>query len=285
MTANGAYQAENTIRMRRSVRTYADRQLDPATLGLLRRYIDGLTNPFGADVKIGILQKQMGDGERKLGTYGLIKGASTFLCLMVAPGERAFLGAGYAFEDLLLYATHLGLGTVWLAATFSRPDFVSELDLPDGFHFPAISPVGYTREKRFVERIMRNAIGSDRRKPWREIFFDGDFDTPLTVAGAGEYATPLEMLRLAPSAVNAQPWRVVKIADTFHFYVSLKNNASLSDVNIKHLDMGIAICHFVKTLGAAGRACEISFTPPRVVAPASCRYVASLTVGAAGVLT
>ena len=35
------------------------------------------------------------------------------------------------------------------------------------------------------------------------------FAEPLTEEEAGDYQFPLEMLRLAPSAVNKQPWRVV----------------------------------------------------------------------------
>ena len=35
---------------------------------------------------------------------------------------------------------------------------------------------------------------------------------------AGDYARPLEMVRLAPAATNAQPWRVRKARDVYHFY-------------------------------------------------------------------
>ena len=71
-------------------------------------------------------QKLNADGER-LGTYGIIKGASTFLGVSIPDTKLAPLAAGYEFENLILLATHMGLGTVWLAATFNRESFALSL--------------------------------------------------------------------------------------------------------------------------------------------------------------
>ena len=77
----------------------------------------------------------------------------------------------------------------------------------------------------------------NKRKPYSELFFNRDFNTPLTENDAKEYLEPLEMLRIAPSAVNKQPWRVVKEDDKIHFYLASTNN-------LNRVDMGIALCHF-----------------------------------------
>ena len=61
--------------------------------------------------------------------------------------------------------------------------------------------------------------GSDGRLAWERLFFDQAFGTPLTREAAGEYATPLEMVRLGPSASNKQPWRIVREGGAWHFYV------------------------------------------------------------------
>ena len=103
----------------------------------------------------------------------------------------------------------MGLGTCWMAGTFNRSQFESAMDIADDELFPIISPIGYPAEKTgFINGVFRKASGSDRRKDWSELFFDGAFETPLTKAQAGDYAFPLEMLRLAPSAANLQPWQV-----------------------------------------------------------------------------
>ena len=67
--------------------------------------------------------------DEKLGTCGVIKGASTFLGVSIPDTELAPLAAGYEFENLILAATHMGLGTVWMAATFNRDSFASVMKI------------------------------------------------------------------------------------------------------------------------------------------------------------
>ncbi len=78
-----------------------------------------------------------------------------------------------------------------------------------------------------------------------ELFFDGAFDTPLTKEKAESLAIPLEMIRLAPSAVNKQPWRVVVVDNTVHFYLKRSKGFSKEGkLDMQMIDMGIALCHF-----------------------------------------
>jgi hypothetical protein len=94
---------------------------------------------------------------------------------------------------------------------------------------------------------MRKVMKSDKRKPWDEIFFQDSFGSPLSRKDANEYVSPLEMLRLAPSATNAQPWRVVKKQGSYHFFEIHKGNASEDEKMIKKVDLGIALSHFHQT--------------------------------------
>ena len=60
------------------------------------------------------------------------------------------------------------------------------------------------------------------------------------------------MVRLAPSAGNHQPWRIVRENDDFHFYLqrnkSLKPGSPLNRLlgmaDLQRVDLGIAMCHF-----------------------------------------
>ena len=94
---------------------------------------------------------------------------------------------------------------------------------------------------------MRKTMKSDKRKPWEEIFFMDSFGNALSRKDADEYAVPLEMLRLAPSATNAQPWRVIKKHDSYHFFETHNGNAGEDDKMIKKVDLGIALSHFHQT--------------------------------------
>ena len=77
------------------------------------------------------------------------------------------------------------------------------------------------------------------------------------------YSTALEMLRLAPSASNKQPWRIVRQSGRWHFclartagYRAGLGEKLLKLEDIQRVDMGIAMCHFelaLQSLGSSGR--------------------------------
>lgn len=234
-----------TIQKRHSVRTYENKPLLPQDRDALLECMKQLDNPFGAPVHTYIIDRKLNAEGEKLGTYGVIKGASTFLGVSIPNMKLAPLAAGYEFENLILLATHRGLGTVWLAATFKRDGFVSAMKIPRDELLLAISPVGYPAAKRsLTETLMRSAMKSSSRKVWKEVFYQADFHTPLTEDLAGDYAQPLEMVRLAPSAKNVQPWRVRKTQNAYHFYVDYKSGLSKEEEIIKQVDLGIALSHF-----------------------------------------
>lgn len=245
-----------TIQKRHSVRTYESKPLLPQDREALLTCMKQLDNPFGAPVHTYLIDQKLNEYGEKLGTYGVIKGASTFLGISVPNTEFAPMAAGYEFENLILFATHLGLGTVWLAATFDRDGFASAMKIAKDELFLAISPVGYPAAKRsLTENLMRSAMKSSSRKEWKELFYQADFHTPLTKEMAGTYAQPLEMVRLAPSAKNVQPWRARKTENAYHFYVDYKPGLSKAEETIKQVDLGIALSHFHQTaleLGLTG---------------------------------
>ena len=242
---NVDFPVEKTVMARSSVRTYENRVLSTNEKDQLNAYIDNLTNPFSIDVTFRLLEKTVSADGEKLGTYGVIKGAENYIGASVADKELALEALGYSFENLILYATSLGLGTCWLGGTFNRGGFAAAMNLKEGDLFPCISPVGYpTGKKRPLESVMRWAAKSGQRKEWNELFFKQEFSQPLTKIEAGEFAFPLEMVRLAPSAVNKQPWRIVQDKDTYHFYLTRTLKKDNEKIDLQRVDIGIAACHF-----------------------------------------
>lgn len=244
---------KETIKRRVSIRSYEERSLTKEDKSKLMDFNASLTNPFGVDVKVQYISKDKGAEDVQLGTYGTIRGAKDFLAITVKDQPYAMEAVGYQFENLVLYATDMGLGTVWLAGTFNRKDFKNVIEISDEDLFPCICPVGYPGQKRsFIEKITRASLGSKKRKEWDKIFFLDDFSKSLTKEDAGRYTDALDMLRLAPSATNAQPWAVVKEGDKFHFFCNYKNSINNDVKKIKHLDLGIALSHFHQTAMSDG---------------------------------
>jgi nitroreductase len=240
------FDVEKTVRERVSVRTYREGKVSAAEKEKINVFIDQIVNPFQIPVSFRILEKEASAKGEKLGTYGVIKGASNFICATVKEAPLALEALGYSFEKLILYVTSLGLGTCWLGGTFDKSGFAAAMEVKENELFPVVSPLGIPfGKKRTMESITRWAIKADKRKEWQELFFQQDFSHPLDQAEAGEYVLPLKMLQLAPSAANKQPWRVVKQDNIYHFYeMRTIDKEGKHRIDIQKVDMGIAACHF-----------------------------------------
>ena len=142
---------------------------------------------------------------------------------------------------------------------------------------PCMSPLGYPARKMSIrESMMRKGVKADSRKPFETMFFDGAFDVPLTPEKAGSLAHPLEMVRLAPSAVNKQPWQAVRKGDAIHFYLKHgKGFVSEAAGDMQKIDMGIALCHFALAAAEDGLSIEFRVSDPGIAAEPDTEYIAS----------
>lgn len=244
------------IEKRCSWRKYSAREIPGPVKGQIMEQIAlPHKGPLGNRVRFGWVDADFGaqNGSVKLGTYGFIAGARHFIAGAVKPGPGALADYGYLMEQLILFLTGLDLATCWLGGTFKRGQFAGPLDISDDEIIPAVTPVGYPSRKRGLrDRVLRTLAGSQKRKPWDELFFCDDFATTLTPARAGQFQLPLEMLRLAPSASNRQPWRVLLQGNRIHLFLERTPNYDkiVKTVDLQRIDMGIAMCHFGLTAAA-----------------------------------
>ncbi|MDE6483867.1 MAG: hypothetical protein K2L14_00520 [Duncaniella sp.] len=225
------------MKERRSVRTFDGEGITPRQEAELEQAIAASVTPFGGRVSIKIKKFNLKEGY-KPGTYGMIKGAEAFFMVGTGADEASALSAGYRFEQVVLRAWQLGLGTCWIAATFKGSDFEKDVTWPEGEILKVVSPVGKAAKISLMEKIARFAVGSKNRKPFDDLFFYKDFSS--AVAPDNQFREALEMLRLAPSSTNSQPWRALVEGDAVHFYYKPKSRLAV-------LDTGIGLCHFRET--------------------------------------
>jgi nitroreductase len=254
------------IRQRYSCRTYLARPIDRQ---LQARLADDAADlgpgPFGGRARFVLAASDGADFQalRRLGTYGFIKGATGFIIGATGDGEETLEDFGWLMERLVLMATDLGLGTCWLGGTFTKGSFARKISARPGELIPAVVSIGYAaRKRRAVERLIRGGAQGDRRLSWEQLFFAENFDAALPRQASGPYAFSLEMVRLAPSASNKQPWRVLRQGRSWHFYLRRTPgyregllNRMFTQADLQRIDMGIAMCHFELTareLGLAG---------------------------------
>lgn len=283
------------IAQRYSCRTYDGRPIARETRQKLEAFLASQTaGRLGTPLRMALLAASEGerDALRGLGTYGIIRGPTGFLVGAVGQGPKNMEEFGYALEHAVLLATDLGLGTCWLGGTFTRGSFAARLELRagDSMHageaMPAVVSVGYIADKRsLVDSLMRRGARSATRLPWERLFFDGRFGVPLAREQAGAYAAPLEMLRLAPSASNKQPWRVVRDGSAspqlrrdahdaaWHLYLQRTPGygqirvGALRVGDLQRVDVGIAMCHWELTAQESGLQGEWAFQEPAVEKP------------------
>lgn len=265
---------EKAVRERRSVRTYDDAPLSHEDRLAVAGLLDERGNPFGVPVEFRVLDAQ---------AHGLkspaIVGERAYVAAKVARVPLCELAYGYEFERFCLGATSAGLGTVMLAASLNRDAFERAMEVAEGEVMPLASPVGRPARRQSIrEAAMRKAIGADKRLPFGEVFFAGTYGEALDPGAAGDLQRLLEAVRLAPSAANKQPWRVVVDGGSAHFYElhSIKENA-LGDV--QRIDMGIAFAHFHLVAAELGMSVAFDEADPGLLVPEGVEYVMTCPVG------
>ena len=255
------------MKERRSVRTFDGNGLTDAQKEILKKAVDDSYTFFGGNLTIRLKDFDL-KGDYKPSTYGMINGAEYFFLLGIGSDEASALTAGFQFEQVVLEAWRNGLGCCWIAATFKGSDFDNGQNWPDGEELKIICPVGVAVKPSVKEKFTRMPLGSKNRKPFDKLFFIDDFQHP--VPPENRYYEALEMLRLAPSSTNSQPWRALVAGDTVHFYYKPKSEASV-------LDTGIGICHFYETEKFYGRAGSFAKVDNAPTPPEDWRYLVSYT--------
>jgi nitroreductase len=255
------------IRQRFSCRSYLNVPIEEGKRRALAGFAAGRrSGPLGTPLRFALVAATDEDSRalRGLGTYGFIRSPMGFIVGAMGAGEKNLEDYGYLLEEIVLYATDLGLGTCWLGGSYTRSSFARRIGAAAGEAVPAVVSTGHPADRSDIRNDpIRRRIGATSRLPWGELFFRERFGRPLSPEEAGAYAEPLEMVRLGPSASNKQPWRIVREGAAWHFYLQRTRgypprlgSQLLGLADLQRIDMGIAMSHFALTaaeLGLAGR--------------------------------
>jgi hypothetical protein len=172
-------------------------------------------------------------------SYGKIKGAQALIAF-IGDIDDSYVNEkiGYTGEGIVLEATAMGLGTCWVGGSmfFRRGLAESIVGAGKTERVFAVTPVGYAVSEFSLGERVQTAFGMfHRRKPLAE-----------SISGLDEKQWPdwirsaLEAARIAPSAVNRQPWRFYVEPNS----ITISVDSSLLEWGIsKRMDCGIAMLH------------------------------------------
>jgi hypothetical protein len=226
------------IPLRRSRRRYDSIPLEQGQLAQLQT-VCGEFRPY-PQARAELITKSPDEVLRGIvASYGKVKGAQALIAF-IGDTDDTYVNEkiGYTGEGIMLEATAMGLGTCWVGGSmfFRRGLAESIVGAGKNERVFAVTPVGYAAKEFSREERVQTVFGMfHRRKPLAEM-----------VSGLDEKEWPdwikaaLEAARLAPSAVNRQPWR-------FHVEpngITVSVDSSLVEWGIsKRLDCGIAMLH------------------------------------------
>jgi len=172
-----------------------------------------------------------------VGGYGKVSGAPAFIAFigdMRAPSVQEEVG--YTGEGIILEATALRLNTCWVGGFFRPENVASLVEIRDKERVLAVTPVGYaSRFKSLAERLMTGFGFTHRRLSLSKLVSGGRVDN------LPEWAkVSIEAARLAPSAINRQPWGFD--VDSNGITVFVRTSGPEFSIS-KRLDCGIAMLH------------------------------------------
>lgn len=257
------------IRTRRSVRTFDSRPLSPEDREKIASHVKSIRNPYNIPVEFVLL-----DADEHGLSSPVITGATLYIAGKIADVPHSEEAFGYSFEDMVIYAWSLGVGTTWIAGTLDRAIFDKAAGTKDGEIMYCVSPLGYPAEKLSdMEAKFRVMLHADERKTEEELFFDKNFGTPLGHVD-GKIAEALEAVRWSPSATNRQPCRIIRDGNAFHFFeVRAKELAGHGAWDVQKIDMGIALQHFMSIAGGT-----LTVSKPGMSLPDNTEYTATVTL-------
>ena len=211
---------QKMIARRRSVRSYLPDAVEAGLMAEIRAFMAELSPLIpGAEPVSRIIPTEQAKYWQKWAN-------PQFLVFYVPEGEReedGLINVGFMFQQLDLFLQAKGLGTCWVGLGWPDAKLVPP---PEGMKLAVMMAFGY----------------SDGKEPLRQSPEDFKRRSPQEIADQED--PRLEVLRLAPSATNSQPWFVVHAGDVMHiFREELKLIKKRTHGRMNPIDMGIGLSH------------------------------------------
>ncbi len=207
----------DVIFKRKSIRKYDNSPLDNNILNRILEELNNLT-PLYDDIKTDI--KIISGEDVKLRS---MKQAPHYLAIFSENKEGYLTNLGFMLQQMDLLFSASGIGSCWQGIPTPKGHVVKSSEL----NFVILIAFGMPKEP-----LYREDISEFKRK---------SFENITDIKDANEL---LEPVRLAPSAINSQPWFFTGTKDIIHVFSNKPNFLKAIFVN-KYIpiDVGIAIYH------------------------------------------
>lgn len=147
-----------------------------------------------------------------------------YIAMFTEDVEGARENIGFVFQQVELYMQSIGIGSCWLGLGKLRDN--------GDFEFSNHSN---------MDCVMIMAFGTPNNEEYRNNILDFKRKKMLEITDI--YDERLECARVAPSAVNSQPWYFLHTDGGFHIYCASKYLIHKVLGKMNKIDMGISLAH------------------------------------------
>ena len=206
---------EDTIYKRQSIRNYNNKKLSDKCISSIRDFIDNskVLNPnikWSYDIV----------GVKNIKTVMPWK-SPYYLIIYSQEKENYYENIGFIFQQVELYLQSNGIGCCWIGMG---------------------SPKNYTNKYEDQKFIITISFGKSDNDIYRDI---DEFNRKRLDEISDKYDERLDVARLAPSAINSQPWYFTHNGDDSYNIYRKKHNLIKRRLLEKwnQIDIGIALAH------------------------------------------
>ncbi|MDP4152241.1 MAG: nitroreductase family protein [Bacillota bacterium] len=184
------------ILKRKSVRKYEDKEIDSNILDEINGFISSL-QPIYSDINVKFTLVESKNMPKYFENSPAI--LSPYYVVITSQSKPWFgENAGYMGEKLIAFLTAKEIGTCWIGTLKPKKS---------AFELPYVISIAFGYAK---DQLFRENLEEINRKPINEICLKNPESDFLKQA--------VQAIRIAPSGINRQPWRIEPDTGAIHFY-------------------------------------------------------------------
>lgn len=239
---------------RKSVRKYNMVSIDQSMLDKISGHIETL-KPMYSDIKVK-MSVVLPDTIKNMVPTKI----PYYIAVYSEKKEGYLTNAGFMLQQMDLFLSANGIGSCWMGMT---------------------KPSKKSQEYKNYEYVIAMAFGMPDEPLYRKNIFEFSRKTIQNISnisGESDMNSIIEAARVAPSAVNGQPW-YFKVSDGMIHAYCIKPNVikAITMKNLNKIDMGIALCHIWTALKHEGKDADfVQDEEAEKNAPSGYYYIASV---------
>lgn len=245
------------ILSRKSIRGYDQRHFEPADKARIELILKNI-QPLIAEYQFQVIFREREKGQdliSVLGAYGRFISPPYYLLPYLIGNQLAYVDLGYRVQQITIQLWSKGIGSCNIGCLSRQAKVRKDFQLPENAIIAAFLVIGYPAENSGIDKLSNGAkaiLGIRNRLPFMEICFQDSFEKHYEPEGL--WRKIIEAGCMAPSAVNAQPWRFLLHNNVLYLFSVQNGRKYLLPENHHYAlhDCGCCMANIDITLTAKG---------------------------------